>query len=68
MGLDAIECIHSSQDMSYYKKIEKIAKRNNLRRTGGSDFHGVNENQIDLGVGGDGLLIPEIFLTELCVR
>lgn len=65
IGLDAIECIHPSQDVSYTQKIMNLAKQNNLVITGGSDFHGNNDDGIDLGVGGDEMLIPESFLTEL---
>lgn len=67
-GLDAIECIHPSQDISYTQKIMNLAKENNLALTGGSDFHGIIDDGIDLGVGGDEMLIPESFLTGLGVR
>lgn len=68
IGLDAIECIHPSHDVSYTHKIMNLAKRNNLDITGGSDFHGNNDDGIDLGVGGDEMLIPESILTGLGVR
>jgi len=68
IGLDAIECIHPSQDASYAEKVMTIAKQNNLFMTGGSDFHGKNDDGIDLGVGGDGMLVPESFLTGLGVK
>lgn len=67
-GLDAIECIHPSQDVSYAQKVMNLAKENNLIMTGGSDFHGKNDDGIDLGAGGDGMLVPESFLTGLGVR
>ena len=66
--LDAIECIHPSHDASYTKYIKSLAKKHNLFLTGGSDFHGINDDGIDLGVGGDEMLIPESFLTRLGVR
>lgn len=66
-GLDAIECIHPSQEASYAQKVMKLAKQNNLAMTGGSDFHGKNDDGIDLGVGGDGMLVPQSFLTGLGV-
>lgn len=68
IGLDAIESIHPSQDFLYTQKIMNLAKQNNLVITGGSDFHGKNDDGIDLGVGGDGMLIPESFLAGLGVR
>lgn len=67
-GLDAIECIHPSQDELYAEKVMKLAQKNNLVMTGGSDFHGKNDDGIDLGVGGDGMLVPESFLTALGVK
>lgn len=65
-GLDAIECIHPSQDSSYSHKLKNYAKQHNLCMTGGSDFHGKSEDGIELGVGGDNMLIPENFLRAIC--
>lgn len=67
-GLDAIECIHSSQDFAYTKKMISFAKKYNLCLTGGSDFHGKNDDGIDMGKGGDKMPIPEYYLTDLKVR
>lgn len=67
-GLDAIECIHPSQDAAYSRKMIRLAKQNNLRPTGGSDFHGRSDDGIDLGLGSDGMLIPESYLTGLGVE
>ena len=66
-GLDAIECIHPSQGVLYSHKIVNLAKQNGLSLTGGSDFHGKNDDGIDLGIGGEDMLIPEDFLAELGV-
>lgn len=67
-GLDAIECIHPTQNTAYSQKMINLSKQYNLSLTGGSDFHGKNEDGIDLGMGGDKMIIPESFLTELHVR
>lgn len=67
-GLDAIECIHPSQDVLYSHNIMNLAKQNNLSLTGGSDFHGKNDDGIDLGMGGEDMLIPESFLVGLGVK
>lgn len=64
-GLDALECIHPSQDSKYARMLMDIAVKKNLFQTGGSDFHGSIENGIDLGLGGDGMMIPESFLHNL---
>lgn len=58
-GLDAVECIHPKHSVAYSQKIIHIANQYNLLLTGGSDFHGKNDDGIELGMGGDKMLIPE---------
>lgn len=65
-GLNAIECIHPSQNSSYSHKLKNLANQHNLCMTGGSDFHGKSGDGIELGVGGDNMLIPENFLKGIC--
>lgn len=67
-GLDAIECIHPSQNVLYSHTIMNLAKQNDLRLTGGSDFHGKNDDGIDLGIGGEDMFIPESFLVGFGVK
>ncbi len=64
-GLDALECIHPSQNTEYSRMLMDIAKKKNLSPTGGSDFHGPIESGIELGYGGDNMVIPESFLCNL---
>ncbi|MBQ3028857.1 MAG: hypothetical protein IJD26_07220, partial [Lachnospiraceae bacterium] len=64
-GLDAIECTHPSQDTLYAHKLMNLAKLHDLKPTGGSDFHGKNDDEIDLGIGGDNMPIPKSFLLGL---
>lgn len=66
--LDAIECIHPSQGVLYSHKIRNLAKQYNLSLTGGSDFHGNDDDGIDLGIGGEDMLIPASFLMGLGVK
>lgn len=42
-GVDGIEFIHPSHDYKTQKKIEAFAEKHNLLKTGGSDFHGKDE-------------------------
>jgi predicted metal-dependent phosphoesterase TrpH len=42
-GIDGIESIHPSHDYQTQKRIEQFADKHNLLMTGGSDFHGGNE-------------------------
>ena len=64
-GLEAVECIHPSQSSLYSDKIRTIAENNDLKLTGGSDFHGRGEDENGLGIGGQGMAIPETFLSAL---
>ena len=65
-GLRAIEVYHSDhtpENVSYYKS---LAERFGLAVTGGSDFHGANKPQIELGTGYRGnLSIPDELLGNL---
>ncbi len=45
-GLDGVEVWHPSADAETVERLQKIAKKNGLLMTGGSDFHGM------YGVGG----------------
>lgn len=64
-GLDAIECIHPSQNTEYAGMLMDLAVKKNLFQTGRSDFHSSPESEIELGHGGDGMTIPESFLHNL---
>lgn len=66
-GLDAVECIHPSQDTLLAHKLMNLAKLHDLKLTGGSDFHGPNDNGIDLGQGGKNMSIPEVLLKNLLI-
>ena len=67
-GLDAVECIHPTQNTAYAQSLIHIAAKYRLSLTGGSDFHGNKEDGISLGRGGDRMRIPESFLTDLHIR
>lgn len=64
-GLEAVEVIHPSQNFIYSQKLQNIAIKNNLAFTGGSDFHGNNDDGIDLGMGGENMMVPDSFLANL---
>ncbi len=50
-GLEAYNSCQSPEEANLYKR---LAKRFNLFVTGGSDFHGANKPDVDLGFMGDG--------------
>jgi predicted metal-dependent phosphoesterase TrpH len=50
LGLQGIEVIHSDHDAAWVQKCAALADRYNLLKTGGSDFHGQNKKDIQLGI------------------
>lgn len=57
-GLDGIEAYYSTYRHADEQTIIQIAKRHGLALSGGSDFHGSNKPQIQLGTGKGNLKIP----------
>ena len=67
-GLDGIETVyteHSAADERYYRD---LAGRCGLLEAGGSDYHGENKANTDVGVGKGGLRIPYAFCEALRAR
>ena len=65
VGLDGIEAIYScnkSNDEAYYSS---LAEKYHLAISGGSDFHGSNKPDIQLGSGKGNLEIPYELLEKL---
>lgn len=63
-GLQGIEAIYSLNENQDEAKMMALAKKHNLIITGGSDFHGDNKSDIDLGVGRGNLRIPITLLEQ----
>lgn len=57
-GLTGIEAYYSTHDASDTEYIKTIAEKNGLLLSGGSDFHGSNKPNIDLGTGKGALSVP----------
>jgi len=64
-GLVGIEAIYSTYTAADERQIRKIAKDFDLKISGGSDFHGENKKDIDLGTGMGHLFVPESVLDDL---
>lgn len=62
IGVEAIYATHSARDENL---VRQIAKRHGLLISGGSDFHGSNKPNIDLGCGKGNLSIPYEILKNL---
>lgn len=66
-GLVGLEVLHSDHDLALVEKYSRLADRYGLLKTGGSDFHGSNKSQIDLGLA-NGRRIPREFFDALVDR
>lgn len=65
VGLAGIECVYSTYNNQDERRIRNIAKDYDLLPSGGSDFHGSNKANLDLGTGYGHLYVPEEFLNNI---
>jgi hypothetical protein len=63
-GLAGIECYYGSHTAAFTAECLRIARRNGLVPTGGSDYHGRGEHGTDLG----GVFVPPEFIAALEAR
>jgi len=68
LGLDGVETIYSANTGFDEGHVRRIANKYNLAMTGGSDFHGKNKPDIQLGTGRGNLKIPYDILDKLKAR
>lgn len=64
-GLDGIEVYYSTYTKKQEEEIRKISESLHLKPSGGSDFHGANKPDIDLGIGRGNLKIPYSIMLDL---
>ncbi len=64
-GLQGIETIYSANTGTDEAFVRQLASRFKLLITGGSDFHGANKPDIEIGIGRGNLRIPYELLTRL---
>lgn len=67
-GLMGIEAVYSTYEPSDERLIRTLAQKYDLCITGGSDFHGANKPQIDLGSGKGHMFVPETLLEDIKSR
>ena len=67
LGLAGIEVIHSDFQAPTVEKMNHLAEKFGLLKTGGSDFHGSNKPEITLGIA-NGRRIPREFFDALVER
>lgn len=68
LGLKGIEAYHSSNYALQSDKLRSMANKYNLLISGGSDFHGANKPDIELGTGRGSLRITEHILDQIKSR
>ena len=65
-GLKGMECRYSGYTLEQVEYLEALAEEYGLIKTGGSDFHGENKPQIEIGAGIEGNLdVPYQWLEKL---
>lgn len=65
IGLKGIEVYypeHSALELAQYKN---LAERHGLLMTGGTDYHGIDKNELDIGVGRGDMKLPYSLLEGL---
>ncbi len=65
VGLMGIEAVYSTYAPSEERYVKRLAAKYDLLLTGGSDFHGTNKKDIDLGNGRGHLFVPEELLDKI---
>lgn len=64
-GLTGMEALYSTYSVSDEHSVKRLAAKNGLLISGGSDFHGANKSAIRLGTGLGRLHIPYSVLEDL---
>ena len=67
LGLIGLEVIHSDHTAELVDKYSAIADKFGLLKTGGSDFHGTNKKNIELGIA-NGRRVPREWFDRLVER
>ena len=64
-GLMGIEAIYSTYSPADERQIRSLAAKYDLLLSGGSDFHGANKPDIDMGSGLGNLYVPGELLSNI---
>lgn len=65
LGLQGLEVYHSSHNEGQIPRLQKLAKDYGLLPTGGSDFHGANKPDIQIGTGRNGMRLSRCLLEDI---
>lgn len=64
-GLIGLEAIYSTYTPAEERQMRRLADKYNLLISGGSDFHGANKPNLDLGCGYGKLFVPSSLLEDI---
>ncbi len=64
-GLVGIECHYGTYELPGRRGMEAMARRFGLVPSGGSDYHGIYKEDVELGTGKVGIPVPPTVLEEL---
>lgn len=62
--IDGIECYYSTFNNAQTQALIELCKRKNLLISGGSDYHGLNEPKIEMGIGKGSLKIDSSIVSN----
>lgn len=68
LGMEGLEVYHSCNSAYESMRLRELALKYRLLSTGGSDFHGANKPDIDIGSGKGGLRISALLLEDIRKR
>ena len=63
-SLDGIECYYSLFSEKQTQDIVELCKKHKLFMSGGSDFHGLNKTDINMGIGTGNLVVNETIIQD----
>ncbi len=61
--IDGIECYYSTFSTAQTQNLVEVCKKRNLLISGGSDYHGLNDPQIQIGIGKGNLKVDSSILS-----
>jgi hypothetical protein len=64
-GLKGIEVYYPEHSRSEVAQYKILAERHGLLITGGTDYHGIEKNGLDIGVGRGDMKLPYSMVEEL---
>lgn len=62
-GIDGIECYYSQFTDEQTNYVLDLCEKKKLLKSGGSDYHGLNKKDINMGIGKGNLKIPKDIIT-----